>query len=777
MKEKIPSCIMEENQKFQAGDEIAMELFPLCRADLSEVMELFVRCFSNDHYYTKLIPDPQKRKETMRTRFSQDIGYCLEQGFSWGERDASGKLAAFIIVLDYKKTKANDAQVFARIFGGEVVDGEIRLPYGERFHNKVNKISERVLFLLSVAVRPDCRRQGMASKLVDWIIETYPDYSLAGDVSNEESLPIYQKRGFRIQPIDDGYFLVIRRRIQKITQFDFSGDISLVIPDTQVLDLLKLSYHVKKENLPVQGYNIREGKSCRSFVREHGGQCMGMMVTLSYDNLLAYQRYLNLSLYVEEVYEDGLIYVQDFPYEGEGLFNDTLCEMLSNRQKEWAVIPDIFIAIPVQYTEKSMLAGANAPYDLVSDSLLRDLDFRTHFEAGVPSDLDEVDELSGFKKRICRYYLGKFQIKITQEMTVDCYDEAGLSIGQPAWVDVIIAVDNNSRCGVLTLYSLSAPFLISHLMDNVIRNQLFLRDGQEWKNLFDYLKKRFGLVKRGSAKMFVTIPQDRSCLSNSQIASLLAAETIYPDGEELGGIIDEEILAPIRSNVGMGQYDRAFVCAYTNVLLQFCPDFCACIRDRLCEEAITLFYIELILFEEAAIHIADSEIIATFNMHEDFSPVEFLQQVDAIYDSYSKTIDFWDIQVNYPTSQKSIHMLRKAFQIHEQLEYMKRNQEQLQTVFDTKCDLIDRKESRRMDMSLAILSILAVFSAWIDGYDYLDTWRDTFAPGTIHILQKLLFLFILIVAGYAVTHLFSNRIHLFIRIRRLRSRRKKHRKR
>ena len=113
---------MEENQKLQAGDEKAKKIIPLCRADLSEVMELFVRCFSNDHYYTQLIPDPQKRKETMRTRFSQDIGYCLEQGFSWGERDPSGKLAAFIIVLDYKKTKANNAQVFARIFGGEVVE-------------------------------------------------------------------------------------------------------------------------------------------------------------------------------------------------------------------------------------------------------------------------------------------------------------------------------------------------------------------------------------------------------------------------------------------------------------------------------------------------------------------------------------------------------------------------------------------------------------------------------------------------------------------------------
>lgn len=51
---------------------------------------------------------------------------------------------------------------------------------------------------------------------------------------------------------------------------------------------------------------------------------------------------------------------------------------------------------------------------------------------------------------------------------------------------------------------------------------------------------------------------------------------------------------------------------------------------------------------------------------------------------------------------KSITMLRESFRIKDQLDEMKRNQEQLQTVFDTKCDIIDRKDAKRMDTSLAI---------------------------------------------------------------------------
>lgn len=296
-------------------------------------------------------------------------------------------------------------------------------------------------------------------------------------------------------------------------------------------------------------------------------------------------------------------------------------------------------------------------------------------------------------------------------------------------------------------------------------------------NFYDYIKAKFGLIKRGTPKIFSVFPCDKKKLTKSQLASLLVGETIYPEGENFGEIIDEDILSIVQSDYGMGQYDRAFVCAYSNAVLQFSEDFSGSISERLCEESITLFYIELILFEEAAIHIADREIINLFTSGDTAEPIEFLSKVDAIYDGYSRTIDFWDIKVNYPTSQKSIAMLRRSFRIKDQLDEMKRNQEQLQTVFDTKCDIIDRKDSKRMDTSLAIISILAIFSAWIDGYDYIATWSDVLSQGVIHILQRILFVIVLVTAGYAVTHLFGNKIGLFLRKRRERNRRRSKRSR
>lgn len=491
--------------------------------------------------------------------------------------------------------------------------------------------------------------------------------------------------------------------------------------------------------------------------------------------LSVYQRVLNTAQVLECTSGDILFYEHKIDYTEAPLLNQTLMDMIKVRSTEWSLIPDVFVSIPVQYMDKEKLMSSCA--DDVAESLLVDMDFRTHYEAGVPSTLDKVDDLASFKKRIRRFYLGKVKIQIFSEITANNYANVGDAIGPGAFVDIYISVDTESNCAVLTWYSLSSPFLVSHLFDNVIRNQIMIVGADSCVNFYDYIKAKFGLIKRGTPKIFSVFPCDKKKLTKSQLASLLVGETIYPEGENFGEIIDEDILSIVQSDYGMGQYDRAFVCAYSNAVLQFSEDFSGSISERLCEESITLFYIELILFEEAAIHIADREIINLFTSGDTAEPIEFLSKVAAIYDGYSRTIDFWDIKVNYPTSQKSIAMLRRSFRIKDQLDEMKRNQEQLQTVFDTKCDIIDRKDSKRMDTSLAIISILAIFSAWIDGYDYIATWSDVLSQGVIHILQRILFVIVLVTAGYAVTHLFGNKIGLFLRKRRERNRRRSKRSR
>lgn len=551
-----------------------------------------------------------------------------------------------------------------------------------------------------------------------------------------------------------------------------------MVPTLYLLKKYKISYHLLKEQMFILGYTIIEDFDIGCFIAKEFNLCMGSIVELQYSDYLKYQRIINVSQYDEKIVGDFIFFQINKRYVCPPLMNKLLEEMILLRQSEWAVIPDVFVSIPVQYNSKELILKRDVGYDVKTKKLLKDLDFRTHYEAGVPSNLKSVDDLANFKNRIQRFYLGKIRILITSEITIEHYGEFGNPIGTPAFVDIYISIDKDSNCAVFTWYSLSSPFLISHLMDNIIRNNLIVvKDENINVNFFDYLHTEFDVIKRGTPKIFAVIPEDRKCLKSSQIASLLASETIYPEGEFFGEIVDPEITTAVNSEKGMGQYDRAFVCAYSNVVLQFSPDFYGTLYDRLCEESITLFYIELILLEEASIHIADKKIINLITSSLITEPVNFLKHVENIYDDYSKTIDFWDIQVNYPTSQKSIDMLRKTFKINEQLKFMQRNQEQLQLVFDTKCDIIDRNDSKRMDTSLAIISVLAVFSAWIDGYDYIATWEDVFTHETIHILQRILFVLIFFTAGYAISHLFGNKFGLFLSLRREKRRRKLKRKR
>lgn len=751
-----------------------MRIETLKASQIDLVMDLFCTCFQDDPFYGQLFPDVQTRRLDMRGFCTPSILYCLEHGSCLGIWD-DRRLLAFSICFDYRRIYAQDRPAFLQIFGGDPDTGT--LPDQELLHQVVLDLPGDIIYSVSLAVHPEFQHMGLASGLVDQVLQAHPGCFFVSDVSNEPSLTIYRARNCTITPIRPGYYLVIHAPEQKASTAVVGPSVRVALPDPAMLDRAGISYHLRKAKLCLPGLIGQCAYGISYFIPDRHAVASASVVELSYPSYLEFQRLINVSQYTEHAAGDYVYYVLTTPYLRPPLLNDTLEAMLPTRQSEWALIPDVYVSIPVRYQSRELLRRWPAPEDARARFLLRQLAFRTNYESGVPSSLENVDDLAGFKKRIQRFYLGKIQVQIATEITPDSDSELGDPIGAPAFVDLYISIDLQSQCGVLTLFSLSAPFLLSHLMDNVIRNNLMVVGRSDTLNLFDYVKTNFQIIKRGTPKIFVVTPKDRSCLKPSQLASLLASETIYPDGEVFGQIIDAEIVAAASSEIGMGQYDRAFVCAYTNVLLQFSPDFYATLCDRISEESITLFYIELILLEEAAIHIADQEIIRLSTSDAIAEPVEFLQRVSAIYDDYSRTIEFWDIQVNYPTSQKSITMLRNAFRIKEQLEYMQRNQAQLQTVFDIKCDIIDRNDAKRMDTSLAILSILAIFSAWIDGYDYLSTWDDVLTSSAIHILQRVLFVLILITAGYAVTHLFGNKLALLIRRRRDRSRRHKRKRR
>ena len=725
-----------------------MGICKLRASDLNQVMDLFCDSFMQDSYYIKQYPNEEERLSVMKGSFASGILFCIEQGHCFGifEND---KMVSFLLAFDYNKVKNENPEQFAKTFGASP---QGNLPYKEALHEQIAQLGSKTMYLLSIAVQESHRHIGIASAMVDYLMNEYADYDLVSDVSNESSLKIYKKRGFEVKKIDTGYYFIAHRAQNVATTFEPSDKIKLIIPTAYKADF---AHSVIKEKISLCGYSLNENET--EIICDKNGVCYCKQIMLDYDAFLAYQRDINVAIHNEKLVGDSVFYTHQEEFFEDELINDTLADMLPTRKSEWSIIPDVFVSIPMKYTSLDMISGINAQPDTESEHLLKNLDFRTYYELGIISNGENVDEFSRLKKRLKRYYLGKHQVQISAELTLDNYTQIGAPIGAVAYVDMYISVDTESSCAVLTWYSLSLPFLISHYFDNIVRNNLTIVENGEKMNVFDYLSQHFGVVKRGSPKIYAIIPQDKACLKESQIASLLASETIYPEGEDFGRIIDKEIMDVVTSKTGMGQYDRATIYAYNNVLLQFSPDFKGTIFTRLEEEAICQFFIELVLFEEAAIQVADRDIAQLLTQTE-LDPIKFLENVDLIHEEYSRTIDFWNIQLNYPTSQNSINMLRNAFKIETKHDYMQRNQQHMEMVFETKRNIIDRKDSKRMDTSLAVISVLAIFSAWMDSHSYVDTWLNVLGPNAVNIIQRALFVVILITASYVIAHLFGGKI-------------------
>jgi ribosomal protein S18 acetylase RimI-like enzyme len=674
------------------------------------LMDLFIECFIEDPYYREIFPSPKTRAAKMKKEFEKNIAFCVNQGGAYGIYDGNG-LIAFILYFNYQASRNNYPQGFNAIFG--VAPGG-SLPYYNYIHKPIEDSDDETIYLLSLGVRQSYRRKGLGGRLVDLILDHFKFYSIAGDVSNEASLEIYRLRGFKINPIKDGYFFIHREK-QASAECSLEGEIKLLLPDTDIIKRAlgdgSADRQNPREEIFIHGFETFTDCAVCSF-RENlaAKETRAYVYSLTWDELLAVQRYINLAHYTETVYEvrSGtplLLYNLILPHDNNLLINRELEEMIRTREKEWSLISDVLVFVPLEYKSAELLVSQELKGEMAG--FFGCLDFRTQYESGTPKNSKEKDLSADFKSRIKRYYLGKVKIKITQELSSHSYQSIGKTIGEAAYADLILSVDQGSTSAVLSLVSLSTPFLISHLLDNIIRNQIFVLDQKnQWVNLYTYLSARYEIYKRGSPKICLTIPQPKSFLNNNQIASLLMGETIYASNEAFGSFTDSEILDTINSEYGIGQYDRAFLCASSNVLLQFFDSFRAKVKERLEEESIVFFYIELLMLEEASIQIVNNSIVSLIDGIEKISTVNFLHETHRISENYIKTITFWDIEMNYPSSKKSLNAFRKAFKIQEEIDRYERNHNELEFVFQTKRDLADRMENSMMNYILFFLTMV-----------------------------------------------------------------------
>lgn len=183
-----------------------MEISKLNEIDLSQLTDLYYDCFKDDHYYIQYY-GKENIKNTICNHFRNIFLFLLQQGMCYGIK-YNNKLIAFILCFDYNYIKQTNSAGFYSIFD---CISEDTLLYKKEIHDKLDK-NKQYLYEVAIGVKPEYRRQGLASKLIDYIITEYRQFNIVSDISNEESLNIYKRRNFDIEKIDENYYFIELKR-------------------------------------------------------------------------------------------------------------------------------------------------------------------------------------------------------------------------------------------------------------------------------------------------------------------------------------------------------------------------------------------------------------------------------------------------------------------------------------------------------------------------------------------------------------------------------------
>lgn len=663
--------------------------------------------FKDDPYYADVLARGGEAELT--SIFEKSIDICIRFGIA-KKIEHGGKIVAFLLAFNYYKMKICHRREFGHFF---TLDGNAAKSKSLEKERKLLEScmdgSKDYIYLLAIAVAPEMRRKHIASSLIHELVLTYNHFGIIADVSNPLSLGIYKREGFEFSGKTDGC-TVVKKKADK--PYDYGKSPRLVLPsDYDAHCLQGLDYRlVRCSRLhPIHGLPF--------FVPQTEAETEAKLYELDFDTLLRFQREIGLTNCIEKT-----VYVENAPavcylvsdynlYDADELKGNIHAfegEIYLSKSTEWSIVPDVITSIPILYTDISLLKSAHfEKYNRSALHILQALEFRTEYESGVPF----AKSREGFKNRIRRFYLGSFDIQLLCEQNL-CFQgiEKDVPCGEAYKASIFVSVDTQSSIGVFHIVCMSCGLLLTQYLDCVSRNQINILDANKTVNLFEYILNNYGLEKNGSAKNIITIFRDRKEVSDDLLASVMFSETLYEEGEALGRVADPEIREKLKNPTGFSQYSYAAAYSYNNLIVQLSETICSSVENRIITESITMHLAELAALEESAICFANKHIVEYLSEIDRKSSSQTLKSYGNILSEYAKTIDFWDIQMNYTSSQKSTEEIRKAFRIDKQLEIYARNQAALKEVYQTKSDYVDKVESSILTAVGAILTVISIFS-------------------------------------------------------------------
>lgn len=672
--------------------------------------------FADDPYFNRICGN-QKKPKCLEDIFDIGLRFCYKNGFVYGCFSGES-LVGVSLWFDFKKILSENPEDLKEIFedSSEIADTE---SLNEKTIGRLIGNSYACLYLLSVAVTPGFQGKGVASQMIENVKDCYSQYDIFTDVSNSSwAKHLVANAGFSKESSLGGCDLLFYRSTQnaEISRLLAEDNIPLGVPVGVDLTYIFPGVTCERGKAPF----VSGGIASEPFFTQNlnGGPMDINIVYVSGSWLYKWQQMVNPLLSEEVLLKTDRGYVISYVRQAKDRrpylsYDNDLIRQVEEHSEEWDCITDIYTLVPVEYSPGDSVLNPNRN-DINQTSLLIDsLNFRTKYESGV---LIGEQTSNTFYNRIEREVIEIVDLCLYEELSYNMGTKQA-EIGQPVSAALVLSKDLFTRCGVLHIILLSCGLFPTQYLDSVSRNQLYIieREGADKtkRNIYEYLQEKYGIYKRGKAKNFINVHKPRKDLDNALLASMLYGETYYNEDEGLSNVIDPEILEITGSYYGKAQYKYASAFFYTNSLIQVYDGFSS-VYDRVVTQSLALFYVEIILFEESAIGIMNHEVEHFLTAIDSFSHHSLIKKINMLYNENLKTIAFWNVTVNYPSSNKSIDNIRDAFKIEALRDELERNKQQLVSVSELRENYLSYWEGRIISVLGVFLTVISITEFIID---------------------------------------------------------------
>ncbi len=429
------------------------------------------------------------------------------------------------------------------------------------------------------------------------------------------------------------------------------------------------------EQTSFSGYEICSNKQGRSYLKKGNNNVEGWVYDLNdLDCWFIDQWKEPLSLYKKEISDNVYSYFSINEAEENVNNNYANNEELDNfflklKNNTSLKMADVHLLIPGSIEE-----GINNNKEAYIGNMLQKC----------ISDSNEAEYNSDFLKNCERYTLGEIGIIIDDNQV------------QKATCTIMLHKPTN--LGVMDIFVPAIHINAHTVLLNYCCDQLKLEYDNKVITIHE-LFNTLNIIRMGSKRSLVFSYEK---LDETTMINLLANER-----EPMGKIMGKHFKDIISNN--LAQYDTAEVYVSETTMLEVASKVETCLFSRIQNQAIEIFFVEMLLLQDAAVSKMNEKVKAEIDKERNFP---FRKNADKILhellDENAYTLRFTDYkQFYYPTVRVSAENVSKAFGIDEIYKKYEQNKMLLENMIKNHKVEFDKKENKIKNILLSVLTILS----------------------------------------------------------------------